>query len=174
MFAPLSQDEIIRHLGDLSESLGSLFCPQKNTKFLSLEIVTTYNENGLHCFISLPLYYKFLSQGKDLIFPQSPLCCCNINAEFLIAPFWSQLFLSVLVAFVCIRFPCKPGKVALLKDGSSQQWKKVLNGVGEHPASKGKSYLFWKDSENNFIFTSALEKEQKAEEIKKKSLLKTH
>lgn len=57
MFAPLSQDEIIRHLGDLSESLGSLFCPQKNTtKFLSLEIVTTYNENGLHCFISLPLF----------------------------------------------------------------------------------------------------------------------
>lgn len=44
----------------------------------------------------------------------------------------------------------------------------MLNGVGEHPASKGKSYLFWKDSENNFIFTSALEKEQKAEEIKKK------
>lgn len=43
----------------------------------------------------------------------------------------------------------------------------MLNGVGEHPASKGKSYLFWKDSENNFIFTSALEKERKAEEIKK-------
>lgn len=141
--------------------------------------MTTYNENGLSCFISLSLFITNSCPRNFLIFPQSSLCCCNINAEFLIDPFWSQLLLSVLVAFVCVNFPCKPGKAALLKDGSSQQWKKVLNGVGEHPASKGKSYLFWKDSENNFILTSALEKEQKAEEIKKKkknkpNLLKTH
>ncbi|KAK4811398.1 hypothetical protein QYF61_003397 [Mycteria americana] len=42
--------------------------------------------------------------------------------------------------------PLPYGKVALLKDGAFQQWKQVLNGVEEHQASKGKSYLFWKET----------------------------
>lgn len=55
----------------------------------------------------------------------------------------SFLVLTVLISAhcLCIYFPCNPGKVALLKDRSPQQWKQVLNGVGEHQASKGKSYL---------------------------------
>jgi len=32
-------------------------------------------------------------------------------------------------------------------------------GWGSTRPAKEKSYLFWKESENNFIFTSALEKE---------------
>lgn len=97
--------------------------PKNDTKFLTQEILTTDNENGLRWFISLSLFITN-SCPRERIFPQSPLCYCNINAEFLRAPFWSQLFLSVLVAFVCIYFPCKPGKVVLLKDESPSSGKK--------------------------------------------------
>lgn len=54
--------------------------------------------------------------------------------------------LTVLISAhcLCVYFPCKPGKVALLKARSPRQWKQVLNGVGEHWAAKENLIFFGK------------------------------